>query len=538
MVAAFVRLKLTLMANTFRRSSWQTVGFVVFALHALGIVVLVTVGATAGGWLAPEMTGELLTVIGAVMVLIWWFIPIAFFGLDATLDPQRFATYAIPRRPLLAGLSAASIMTVPGAATVLATLGATLAWLRSPAALATALLGAPLAVALCIIGARAFTTALASAMQRRRSQEILGFVFLALMLGLSPIINIIAQRMDGVEWTAEQVRLALVDVSNVVGWTPLGAPWGMAEAAHSGQWLVVLGRFAIAAAALAALWKLWGRALTRSLELPRHAGTKRKRIKGLGFFDRVPATPTGAVAARASTYWLRDPRYSGSLLLVPALPIILLVAARTAEEDGVIAPILLTLAPLVASVFGLSIHNDIAMDHTAFALHVATGVSGRSDRWGRALPVLAMGVPVTILFAVLSTMASHRWDWLPPLLGLSLGILASSTGVSSALSTRWLYPVPRPGDSPFKQPQGAAGAQLAAASATMGLTVSVSLPAFILALVAFLASDPMAVIFGWITLVVGLAIGALVLLLGVRWGARTLEQRSPELLHRVTSYGA
>jgi len=48
-VARFLTLKLTLMGNTFRKSVWQTIGMIVAALYALGVVgILITlVGALA-----------------------------------------------------------------------------------------------------------------------------------------------------------------------------------------------------------------------------------------------------------------------------------------------------------------------------------------------------------------------------------------------------------------------------------------------------------------------------------------------------------
>ena len=36
-----------------------------------------------------------------------------------------------------------------------------------------------------------------------------------------------------------------------------------------------------------------------------------------------PGTPTGAVAARALTYWIRDPRYAQSLITIPLVPAVL-----------------------------------------------------------------------------------------------------------------------------------------------------------------------------------------------------------------------
>jgi ABC-2 type transport system permease protein len=114
MVARFLTLKLTLMGNTFRKSVWQTIGMIVAALYALGVVgaLVILVGALAyvGD---PAWAGLAITLGGALTVVGWWIIPIFAFGVDATLDPHRFTTYAIPRRTLLAGLAVAGLVSVP-----------------------------------------------------------------------------------------------------------------------------------------------------------------------------------------------------------------------------------------------------------------------------------------------------------------------------------------------------------------------------------------------------------------------------------------
>ncbi len=69
MVAQLVRLKLTLLGNGFRRSVWQTIGFVLGSLYALAVVGLVVVAAVAGGTSDPVLTGALLALVGAVALL-------------------------------------------------------------------------------------------------------------------------------------------------------------------------------------------------------------------------------------------------------------------------------------------------------------------------------------------------------------------------------------------------------------------------------------------------------------------------------------
>ena len=529
MVAQLVRLKLTLMANTFRKSVWQTIGIVVGSLYAATVVFLAVGGAIAGGTADAEVTGQVMVIVGAVVVLAWWLVPVFLYGVDATLDPHRFVTYGIPRRSLVAGLACAGVISVPGIATALAVVGASLAWWRAPLALLAAVVGAVVAVALCIVGSRAITTSLSPLLESRRSREVLTIVTIVPLMLFGPAISWFSQRMaDSTDGSGDALSGLLADAARVLGWTPLGAPWGLAASVHDGAWGAALARLLIALATLALAAWVWDRALAKSLESPREGGTQGAKGKGLGWFDRMPATPVGAIAARTATYWTRDPRYSTSFLVIPLLPVVLWFAG----QDAAGIPLLIA-APLTGWLLGFAISNDVGYDYTAFALHVATGVDGRADRWGRALPVLVPGVFVVVLYSLIAAAVTGHWAWLPPVLGLSLGTLAASTGVSSFVSSRWVYPVAKPGDSPFKQPQGATGATMVAQTVGMGLTMLVSLPGVVLTVVALVVSSAL---LGWVALVVSVAVGVVVLLVGVRWGARALDRRGPELLQRVLSF--
>ncbi|MBD8078142.1 hypothetical protein [Cellulosimicrobium arenosum] len=525
MVAQFVRLKLRLMANGFRRSAWQTIAFLLGLLYGVGIVGLVVVGTIVLGSSDPVMAGAITVLVGAVVVLGWWVVPLFAFGVDATLDPQRFVLFGIPQRRLLAGLAAAGVVSIPGIVTAVSALGVSFAWWRTPLAVLAALVGAVLAVSLCVVGSRATTTALAPLLESRRYREVVTVAAFVPLVLIGPAFAGLMSGLDGVD--GDGARAAVVGLGDVVAWTPFGAPWGLGAAVHDGAWGLALARLVVSLATLGVGWVVWDRALRRALVTPPTAGAG-GRAKGLGFFSRFPATPTGAVAARTATYWLRDPRYSGSIAVIPLLPVVLLVLG-----GGPGSEVFLVLAPVTAWMLGFAISADVAYDHTAFALHVSTGVDGRADRWGRVLPVLVAGVPVTIAFAIASVWVAGRWDALPAELGLTLGTLLVSLGVSSAASARLVYPVPKPGDSPFKQPQGAGMAVMVSQSAALAIMFALTLPVLVLGVLAIVL--PSAVL-GWVTLVVGLGLGAVVLVLGARWGARVYDRRSPELLQRIVSF--
>jgi len=239
----------------------------------------------------------------------------------------------------------------------------------------------------------------------------------------------------------------------------------------------------------------------------------------------------GALPRTTSMFGIEDETATGSIFFGSNRSSLNSAALTTSGAGG---GLLLVMAPLAAWLLGFGISNDVGYDNTAFALHVATGVRGRVDRWGRVLPVLVGGLPLCVAFPLVGCAVAGRWDALPALLGLTVGTLGASLGISSAVSARLVYPVPKPGESPFKSPQGATMATMVAQFATMGITLAVSLPTLALALPAILL--PQAAL-GWVAFGVGLVTGVLVLLLGVRWGARTYDRRLPELLQQVMAFG-
>jgi ABC-2 type transport system permease protein len=536
MVARFLTLKLTLMGNTFRRSVWQTIGMIVAALYALGTVGLLIAAVVGLGFFGdPAWAGLAITLGGALAVLGWWIIPIFAFGVDATLDPHRFTTFAIPRRTLLAGLAVAGLVSVPGIATVLLALGVSFAWLLQPGVLLVSLVGAVLGVATCVLGSRAITTVLAPVLESRRYREVVTILALVLVMTIGPLVGWLA---NGVEVSVEpgsdsstgmQLLPLFEQAAAVVGWTPFGAAWSLGSTAYDGDWAGLAGRLAVALGTVGLAWLVWDRALGRALVRPPVGDGSGGKAKGLGMFGRVPFSPTWAVTARTATYWLRDPRYSGSIAIIPLLPVIMYF---TSQSTGNFFMLLAT-GPFVGWMLGFSISNDIGYDNTAFALHVSSGVDGRADRWGRAIPMLTAGPLVAAATVVASVWVADSWHLTLPLLGLAFGALLVSTAVACAVSARLVYPVAKPGESPLKSPQGAAMATFVSQGIGFAVTAGLSLPVFAVGIAALVLGG---VLWGVATVVVGVLYGALILVLAVRFGARVYDRRLPELLQQVQSF--
>jgi ABC-2 type transport system permease protein len=518
-VAHLVRLKLRLLANGLRRSAWQIVGLAVGALYGLGIVMAALAGLVALSTQDAELIRTVLVLAGGLLVLGWWVLPVLAFGVDETLDPARFATFPIPRRPLLTGLTLAGVVGVPGVTTALVALTTTVTWRQHPIAVPFALVGAVLALATCVVGARATTTLLAPLVTRRRFREVVAAVVILPLFLLGPIFSVLARGIASAEdvWPG---------IARAAGWTPFGAPWALAADAADGLWGAAALKVAISVATLALLVAAWSWGLDASVDRGTQRGRARTRTRGLGFFGRLPASPTGAVAARCLTYWMRDSRYAIGVAIVPLVPVMLWFGFRGGAA-------MLAVGPFVAYMMGWTISADIAYDGTSFWMHVAAPIRGRVDRAGRVLAAGLLGLPVVTVMTLLSLAMAGRWDATAPILGVSLGMLTSALGVASVVSARVVYQVPQTGESPFSSKQGGSTASLV--SQTLGglVLLALVLPEVALGVAAVVTGSALLGVLG---LVVGVGLGTTLLVVGVRLGGELYDRRAPLLLQTLVSF--
>ncbi|MHA7281813.1 transporter [Arthrobacter sp. TMS2-4] len=519
MVADLLKLKLLLLRNSLRRSTAQLVGLILGGLYGLGILGTVVVGLVFLGAADPDFIRTVLVLGGSAAVLGWIVIPIAATGIDMTLDPARFVTFAIPRRQLLAGLVLGGLLGIPGIVTLIAALAQVLTWIRYPAAAATALVCGLVAVLLCVVASRLVTTAVSSMTGSRRFKDINGIVAFIPLIFLGPIIA-------GVTAGFQNSPAFAATLADVLAWTPLGALWAAPADVAAGAAGIAALRFLIGLGTLGLFLLLWSRSLSHALVTPPYNAVTKRAGGNLGWFGRFPATPAGAVAARALTYWQRDPRYFASLVAIPLIAVLLVISGGT--EGAALA----FLGPITAFMLAWSISADISYDNTAFSLHLSTGVGGQDDRLGRALALLVFALPTTLLFTVAPLWVAGRLEDLPVMLGLSIGLLLTGTGLSSVVSARYTYNVPIPGESAFKTPPGTNFVMFAVQFIGWIVMLLLALPEIVLTIVYFVTGDAL---FGWLGLLVGVILGGALLVVGIRTGGRWYDRRAPELLLAVSA---
>ncbi|WP_423920064.1 transporter [Frigoribacterium sp. 2-23] len=518
MVAHLLRLRLRVMGNTLMRNKWQLVGVIVGALYGLGIMTAVIAGLIALAF-APEKWAWTVAVLGgSVTVLGWLIVPLVTHGIDQTLSVAKLRGFPIPPRRLLVTLLVCGVLGIPGIVTALAALATALSWIRHPLSALVAIVCAALAVLTCVAGSRAFESFSSALGSKRRYREVMSVAIFVPLFLAGPIFLLAGSGLATIGGD-------LPHIARVLSWSPLGAVWSAPGDLALGRPLEALAKFGIALVVLAALLALWGRSIRVSLVTPPSSGGA-ATAKGLGAFRWFPATPTGAVAARALTYWLRDPRYGGSLIVLPLLPVLAIFLSVTGGSTWT----LLAIGPAIAALLAITLSADVSYDGTAFAAHLSTGLPGAADRGGRVLAMAIWAVPVVIVATVTPVAVLGDWVRLPALLGVSLGVLLTGFGVSSILSARILTPVPKSGESPFKTPPGGGLSTTLLSLGGWAAVFVVSLPELVLAVFSLIYSD---VLLGLISVLVGLALGVAATIVGIRQGGRLLDRRGPELLAQL-----
>ncbi|QJU54180.1 transporter [Herbiconiux sp. KACC 21604] len=520
MVASLVKLRFLVLRNSFKRSPWQLVAVIIGGLYGLGVLFGALAGLFFLNFAPVELISTVLVLAGSALVLGWIVVPLVAFGVEQTLDPARLVVFPLSMKQLLVGLTLAGVLGVPGMVTGIVAVATFLPWItHAPLAAIVAVPAGLLGLLICVVGSRTVAALSSSLQSNRRFRELGGVLIFIPIILIGPIIVGLTR---GLASSAD----ALPELARGLAWSPLGAAWAVPVDVAANDWLAAVAKLLIALATLALLVVIWRRALAVALVTPPASASRRVARGKTGLFQLFPATPTGAVAARCLTYWRRDPRYARQLIVVPLVPVFLWFYGANMGN-----PVLLNLCgPLIAFFLSLALYTDISYDGTAFATHLADGVKGSADRVGRLLAVSVIAVPVVLVATLVTAGVTSSWASLPMLLGLDAAALLGGFAVVSVSSALIVVPVPQAGDNPFKSAPGAGFTTMLSGFATWGVSLALLLPAVVLAVLSLVLSSEL---FGWLTLAVGVVLGAVFLAIGLRVGGRLLDQRGPALLARL-----
>lgn len=524
----FVRLKLSLLRNGLKGSSKRKAAY----FGALALALVVAFFTTLGLALlrGNAHAGAVVVLLAAVMALCWTFVPLFFPTGDETLDPSRLVMLPLRPRPLVRALLASSLVGIGPLFTLCLAIGSVIALARGAAGVVAAVLAVPLLLIGCVALARAVATANVRLLTSRKGRDLALLSGLLIAIG-AQAANFAAQRLFQ---TGGLERLEPAEA--VVRWLPPATAVGMVDSASEGSYGIAAAQLVITVAALGLLLWFWERSLTKLMVTPDGstiAAAKDKKNKTSvsgeagGVWSLLPDDRTGAAVQRVLRYMVRDPKTKAAWVSALAMGLILPVANAVQGGGSVY------LACFASGMLGLQMYNQFGQDTSAFWM-VAQTIASTRDAYvelrARALALLLVTVPFTVLVTAITAGVVGNWSGLAGALGLALSLLGSMLCTGALASARMPYSIPT--DGAFKNVVPGQGA-LAWGGLIAGMLASalVSSPVIALAIYFSVTDQPSLT---WVLLPLGAAWGTLATWTGLRLAAPTVARGLPEILQAVS----
>ncbi|MFD7325406.1 transporter [Streptomyces sp. NPDC059875] len=525
LTSVFVRLKLSLLRNGLRQSAGRTAAYVtslvvtvVFAAAMVLAFVLMRGNADAD---------SIVVLLTALLALSWTVMPLFVPGGDETLDPSRLVMLPLRPRPLVRALLVASLVGIGPLFTLCTALGASLALAHGAAGMTAAAIAVPLVVVVCVALSRAVAAANVRLLTSRKGRDLAVLSGLVIAVGIQ-LVNFGAQRLSRAGGLS-----SLEPAAAVASWLPPASAIAAVDSASKGDYAVAAGRLLLTVAALVALVYWWQRSLVKLMTTPdgstigaaSDAGPDRA---GTGFLGRLlPGGRTGTVMERSLRYIWRDPKTKSAWI--------------TSLAMGAIVPMFNALqgagsvywACFASGMLGMLMYNQFGQDTSAFWM-VAQTISTKADAYAelraRALALLLITVPFTVLVTAGTAAVAGNWSALPEALGLAFALLGSMLAVGALASAMFPYSIPQ--DSAYKNVAPGQGG-LAWISIFGGMLVAALLSAPVIGATVYLhLADKESLL--WLLFPVGTLYGALITWGGLKLAAPRTAGRLPEILAAVS----
>ncbi len=519
-----VRLKLSLLRNGLRQSAGRRAAYIASVVVVLLIAGLQFLGLVAlrGNAHAASVTVPLL----ALMALGWAVMPLFFPSGDETLDPTRLVMLPLRPGPLVRALLVTSLVGIGPLFTLSLLVGSVIAVAHGGAAYVVSVVAVPVALLVCVALARAVAAANVRLLSSRKGRDLAVLSGLVIAVG-AQLVNFGAQQLGS-------SGLGQLDpVADVLAWVPPGSAIGAVDSVSEGSYGIALAQLALSAGALGLLLGAWSRTLTRlmtspdgsTLQAAEPSGARERRSGGLGRL--LPGGRTGTVMERSLRYAWRDPKTKAAWVTSLAIGMIVPVFNALQGLGSVY------LACFAAGMLGIQMYNQFGQDTSAFWM-VAMTISSTRDAYvelrGRALALLLITLPYSVLVVVATTALLDDWAALPEALGLSLALLGAMLAAGAWSSARFPYSIPQ--ESYKNVAPGQAG--LATVAIFGGMIGAALLCAPVIALTIWLNVASGGDRLLWLLLPVGAVYGALITVLGLRLAAPRTARRLPEILAAVS----
>jgi ABC-2 type transport system permease protein len=507
-------------------------------------VVSFVMGAVFGLWIAlngfvllafaghrPELHDSLPVALFAVLFVGWLVIPLVGMGVDETLDPTRLALLPLSTRQLTAGLLVASVVGIAPAATLIALSGAVAGYGTFGFGTVLIVAAIVLELMLCLVGARALTTALSRILRSRRARDM--WAAFASVIGL--VVFFLGQlprlmhRAPGEE--------AVSRVEAVLRWLPPGMLGRAVAEAGRGRIAVPALELVPAAVLIVLLFRWWSTGMDRlmtTVERPavvRQGSARPATVDELfGRLGRVlPRDRRGAVAAKDLRYFKRDPilrvqRLMALIYSLGAAVFLVFLALRDRQ-----APLVLGTA-LIAWWLAMPAMTMFGFDRSAYWMNVAAGGDPTDDLAGKNAAIFLTVMPVFAVASLVVAVVSGGWIYLPVGICLAAAVVASRLAVGSVVSVRLARPVAESRTNMWAARTGqGCGTALVMLGALL-LDQLLLLPLAGLVLVGLIVWKPLLIV----AVPAALAYGALLYRTGFRMAARWIRANQPELLESLS----
>lgn len=528
MARLLLALNWALVKAGFKRSVSRAIGTIFGYFLSLWFGAMILLGLLGLRFVSAEIRGAASVLALSVITLVWVIGALLVFGHDQTMDPGRFALFPIRARQLMPGLLLIGLL--GGSGLIMAGIlgGLIVAFSTSVVGTVLAIVGGIFGILTILLVSRVLIAAFTKALASRRLRDIavvaLGLSGMAISLVVQSITSITSNK------NPEQMRGPLLIAGQIAGWSPCGWAWSLPADAEAGRWLALGIKALLAAGLIMVLWFGWAHYLDRALTSPLEAGGQGDKVGATSIVDKLfPATSTGAIAARTLRYWRRDPRHLLLLAIMIMMPLMMLGPAYLNGRGEVPIIGLLGAAPIMAMMVGSIAASETAYDGSALWTHIVSGITGATDRRGRAWATSVLCVPIIVIGWFVSASIVHRWDLAVGALGVTAALIGAGLGAGLWASTIWSQSQPPPGSSPFAKQSGSQWAGLIQFAVVSMLTFFPALPTVALAVAAYRYAW-----LAWVALLVGVLTGLLGAWLGIRIGGRSLDRRWPEVLKMVT----
>ncbi len=528
MVGVFAGLKWHLVTSRIRAASGAKKAWTVVGLVAL-LLVAAFIGLSLGTLrLLPIDAVPIITSLLTLQLVGWVLTPLLAFGVDETVDPQRFALLPLRSQTLQRGLLVTSLIGYLPVANMIALLGIAVALSVPWSLLPVAVVCMIVQMLLCVVLSRAASTSMSALMSSRRGRDLGMAVGLGIFVIYMLFVFLTNSSSSDPSANGQALRSGVLGVAGVLQWLPPGALAALPGQVFAGEWGRALVSLIIVLGGLALAWWWWATALRRSLTTvpsSTEGSSPSHGAEGTAVAVGVVGTMK-VVAGRDRLLAWRDP-----MRRMPWLMVVLLTIAwpfLVVRGSGAVFAV-----AFGALLCGAQAGNQYGVEGSGLWLHLQTvtdRVRARGEVLGHAIVALIPGV--VIILAGIAVQATVHGDFqhIPAAVGGCLAALFGAVAVSCYMSARLPYAQPQSRKSMFASSvPGQKGRTTAASFAFLIGGLIVALPAIVLVVLSLLV-DP---IWGWVALVVGPLTGMLALAIAVRMTAGRFLEDAPEIFELV-----